>query len=199
MKFNEKLVRLRKIRGITQDEFASAVGVSRQAVYKWECGQSYPEVSKLLEIKLLFGISIDDLLDDGYEIAAPEKKKRKRAPKKVEAQPIAAAAEEKADEEAVVEVVSTNAEPAIISVEVNDASEAAAEAAEPEIAPAIEQEPEVELEVEIIESEPEVEAENADEPAIEQSPASEKAEKKTESEAPVPEKKGFFRRLFGKK
>ena len=81
MKFNEKIVRLRKIKGITQDELASAVGVSRQAVYKWECGQSYPEVAKLIEIKLLFGISIDDLLDESYEIALPEKKKRKRLPK----------------------------------------------------------------------------------------------------------------------
>ena len=52
MTFSEKLVRLRKIRGLTQDELASAVGVSRQAVYKWECGQSYPEVAKLLEIKM---------------------------------------------------------------------------------------------------------------------------------------------------
>ena len=68
MKFNEKIVRLRKIKGITQDEFANAVGVSRQAVYKWESGQSYPEVAKLLEIKLLFNISIDDLLDDNFDI-----------------------------------------------------------------------------------------------------------------------------------
>ena len=81
MTFKEKLIILRKIKGLTQDEFAKAVGVSRQAVYKWESGQSYPEVSKLLEIKLLFGISIDDLLDDNYEIALPEKKKRKRAVK----------------------------------------------------------------------------------------------------------------------
>ena len=58
MTFKEKLVILRKIRKITQDELASAVGVSRQAVYKWESGQSYPEVAKLLEIKLLFNISI---------------------------------------------------------------------------------------------------------------------------------------------
>ena len=78
MKFNEKIVKLRKLKGLTQDELASAVGVSRQAVYKWECGQSYPEVSKLLEIKLLFGISIDDLLDESFEIALPEKTKRKR-------------------------------------------------------------------------------------------------------------------------
>lgn len=77
MTFKEKLVNLRKIKGITQDEFAKAVGVSRQAVYKWESGQSYPEVTKLLEIKLLFGISIDDLLDETYEVRLPEKKKRR--------------------------------------------------------------------------------------------------------------------------
>ena len=81
MTFKEKLVILRKSRGLTQDEFASAVGVSRQAVYKWESGQSYPEVPKLLEMKLLFTISIDELLDDNYDIPLPEKKKRKRASK----------------------------------------------------------------------------------------------------------------------
>ena len=81
MTFQEKLIILRKSKGLTQDEFASAVGVSRQAVYKWESGQSYPEVPKLLEMKLLFSISIDELLDDNYDIPLPEKKKRKRAPK----------------------------------------------------------------------------------------------------------------------
>lgn len=81
MTFQEKLVILRKSKGLTQDEFASAVGVSRQAVYKWESGQSYPEVPKLLEMKLLFTISIDELLDDSYDIPLPEKKKKKRAPK----------------------------------------------------------------------------------------------------------------------
>ena len=81
MTFKEKIVILRKTRGLTQDEFAKAVGVSRQAVYKWESGQSYPEVAKLLEIKALFEISIDNLLDDSFEVALPEKKKRKRAPK----------------------------------------------------------------------------------------------------------------------
>lgn len=85
MTFKEKLVKLRKLKGITQDEFAKAVGVSRQAVYKWESGQSYPEVAKLLEIKLLFGISIDDLLDESYEVIVPEKKKRKKSVKPAEA------------------------------------------------------------------------------------------------------------------
>lgn len=79
MTFKEKLVRLRKIKGLTQDEFAKAVGVSRQAVYKWESGQSYPEVAKLLEIKVLFSISIDNLLDDSYEVALPEKKRKRKA------------------------------------------------------------------------------------------------------------------------
>ena len=88
MKFSEKLIRLRRINGITQEEFANKVGVSRQAVYKWESGQSYPEVPKLIEIKNLFGLSIDSLLDENFEIALPEKKKRKRAHK------VEAAAEE---------------------------------------------------------------------------------------------------------
>ena len=81
MTFSEKLVVLRKIKHLTQDEFASAVGVSRQAVYKWESGQSYPEVQKLLEMKMLFNISIDDLLDETFEIELPKKKRKKRAPK----------------------------------------------------------------------------------------------------------------------
>ncbi len=78
MTFGEKLIRLRKIKGITQDEFAAIIGVSRQAVYKWESEKSYPEVSKLLEIKNLFNISIDNLLDEGFEIEMPKKKRKKR-------------------------------------------------------------------------------------------------------------------------
>ena len=93
MTFKEKLVKLRKLKKITQDEFACAVGVSRQAVYKWESGQSYPEVPKLIEMKHLFGISIDDLLDDNYEVILPEKKKRKRrSPEEIAAEKEAKAA-----------------------------------------------------------------------------------------------------------
>ena len=121
MKFSEKIVRLRKTKGMTQEELAEAVGVSRQAVYKWECGQSYPEVAKLLELKLLFGISIDDLLDEAFEVAAPEKKRRKRVKKAVtevnaEAMPVEPVYEETPDiEETVTEtvpVVEANAEEA---------------------------------------------------------------------------------------
>ena len=86
MTFKEKIIKLRKQKGLTQDEFASAVGVSRQAVYKWESGQSYPEAQKLLEIKKLFDISIDDLLDDSFDVVIPEKKKRRRLPKEIKEQ-----------------------------------------------------------------------------------------------------------------
>ena len=96
MTFKEKLTVLRKNKGLTQDEFAKAVGVSRQAVYKWENGNSYPEVPKLLEIKALFGISLDDLFDDSYEVAVPEKKKRS-VKKAVVSEKIETPVEEKAE------------------------------------------------------------------------------------------------------
>lgn len=109
MKFNEKVVKLRKLKGLTQDEFASAVGVSRQAVYKWESGQSYPEVPKLLEMKLLFGISIDDLLDENYEVILPEKTKKKRISREKKAEIEAIVNSEKA------ETVEVKEEPAFVA------------------------------------------------------------------------------------
>ncbi len=126
MTFKEKVVKLRKMKGLTQDEFASAVGVSRQAVYKWESGQSYPEVAKLLEMKILFNISIDDLLDDSYDVIVPEKKKKKRVTKeireKVESKLAAApeaAKETKAEEPApVAEPVEAPAEEPAPEIEV---------------------------------------------------------------------------------
>ncbi len=112
MTFREKLVILRKIKGITQEEFACAVGVSRQAVYKWESGQSYPEVPKLLEMKLLFSISIDDLLDDSFEIELPKKKRKKRTPKVApEAQAAAPVVEAPKAEEPKKEVAPKKAAP----------------------------------------------------------------------------------------
>jgi DNA-binding XRE family transcriptional regulator len=97
MTFNEKLIRLRKINSLTQDEFAKSVGVSRQAVYKWESGQSFPEVPTLLQIKALFSVSIDDLLDESFEIALPEKKTRRVRAKSAS---VSKPAEENADPDA---------------------------------------------------------------------------------------------------
>ena len=78
MTFNEKLINLRKMRGLSQTDLALAIGVSRQAVYKWESGQSYPEAAKLIELKVFFNISIDDMRDDSFDVVLPAKKKRKR-------------------------------------------------------------------------------------------------------------------------
>ena len=111
MTFKEKIIKLRKLKGLTQDEFASAVGVSRQAVYKWESGQSYPEVAKLLEIKLLFNISIDDLLDESYEVIVPEKKKRKRISKEAKVEIEKAASAPVIEESAPVDEVKEEAAP----------------------------------------------------------------------------------------
>ena len=139
MTFHEKLVKLRKIKGLTQDEFASAVGVSRQAVYKWECGESYPEASKLVEIKLLFGISIDDLLDDSYEVIVPEKKKKKRMSKADAAKLEAQVQEEVAKQEKGVEPIFEEPKPAEPKPEPKPVEEPVAE--EPKAAEAPKPEP----------------------------------------------------------
>ena len=49
MKFNEKLQKLRKEKGMSQEALADELGVSRQAVSKWENGQVYPETEKLIQ------------------------------------------------------------------------------------------------------------------------------------------------------
>ena len=64
MTFKEKVVKLRKMKGLTQDEFASAVGVSRQAVQKWESGAVVPDLENLIKISKHFGISLDALVMD---------------------------------------------------------------------------------------------------------------------------------------
>ncbi|MBC2724451.1 helix-turn-helix domain-containing protein [Desulfosporosinus sp.] len=57
------LVNRRKEKGITQDELASYIGVSKASVSKWETGQSYPDVTFLPQLATYFNISIDELMD----------------------------------------------------------------------------------------------------------------------------------------
>ena len=59
-----KLSKLRRENNYTQEQFADMLGVSRQAVSKWENGTAYPETDKLLKISGVFGCSIDYLLKD---------------------------------------------------------------------------------------------------------------------------------------
>ena len=70
MTFSQKLIALRRRDGLTQTGLARAVGVTRQAVYLWEKGLSYPEAEALLALRRLFGVSIDALLVDEIDVDA---------------------------------------------------------------------------------------------------------------------------------
>ena len=69
MNFSEKLIRLRKREGISQEELASYLEVSRQAVSRWEQGTALPDAGNLLKLRQRFGVSVDWLLEDaqGWE------------------------------------------------------------------------------------------------------------------------------------
>lgn len=62
-----KLQQLRKQRGLSQETLAERLGVSRQAVSKWETGDSSPDLDKIMQIGAIFQISIDDLLKDSVQ------------------------------------------------------------------------------------------------------------------------------------
>ncbi|HPD88718.1 MAG TPA: helix-turn-helix transcriptional regulator [Oscillospiraceae bacterium] len=72
MEFYEKLKNIRKKNGMSQEDLADQLGVSRQAVSKWENGQGFPETEKLMQISSLFNVSLDYLLKEEHEEAAAE-------------------------------------------------------------------------------------------------------------------------------
>ena len=73
MEFHEKLQELRKHRGMTQEELAEALYVSRTAVSKWESGRGYPSIDSLKQISGYFSVTIDDLLSGDKLIFIAEK------------------------------------------------------------------------------------------------------------------------------
>lgn len=70
MALPEKLYTLRKKSGLSQEQLAEALNVSRQAISKWEGGSAMPESDKLLALSNYFGVSLDYLLKDGALDAA---------------------------------------------------------------------------------------------------------------------------------
>ena len=76
MEFHEKLQELRKSRGLTQEELAGALFVSRTAISKWESGRGYPSIDSLKEISRYFSVSIDDLLSGEQLIFIAEKENK---------------------------------------------------------------------------------------------------------------------------
>ena len=78
MEFNEKLQELRKQRGLTQEELAEKLYVSRTAISKWESGRGYPNIESLKAIAKFFSVTVDELLSSGEVLTiAEEDNKRK--------------------------------------------------------------------------------------------------------------------------
>ena len=63
----DKIIRLRKKNGWSQEELAEKMNVSRQAVSKWESAQTVPDLEKILQLSGLFGVTTDYLLKDELE------------------------------------------------------------------------------------------------------------------------------------
>ncbi len=80
MEFNEKLQNLRKQKGLTQEELAEALYVSRTAISKWESGRGYPSIDSLKEIAKFFSVTIDELLssDEVLSIAEEDNKQKEK-------------------------------------------------------------------------------------------------------------------------
>ena len=64
MYFNEKLISLRKSKGLSQEELGAELNVSRQTVSKWESCQSYPDFQRLVLLSDFFGLTLDELVKD---------------------------------------------------------------------------------------------------------------------------------------
>lgn len=81
MRLSEKIIKLRKEKGLSQEEFGDKINVSRQAISKWETEQSQPEIEKVKEISKVFGVSIEYLLNDEIEYERKTTRYNKKAKK----------------------------------------------------------------------------------------------------------------------
>lgn len=75
MTFGEKLYKLRKSQGLSQEALAEKLNTSRQAVSKWENNNGYPETEKIILISKIFQVKLDDLLLDDRAIGSDNEKK----------------------------------------------------------------------------------------------------------------------------
>lgn len=74
MNLGEKIYKLRKEKGYSQEALAEQLGTTRQAVSKWENNQGYPETEKLLQLSNIFEVSVDFLLKDDKEVKGADEK-----------------------------------------------------------------------------------------------------------------------------
>ena len=77
--FSDNLIQLRKLKGLSQEELAEKVGVSRQTLSKWEVGESLPDIEKSRALADVFDVSLDELVsyenDDMPGFGVPPKGK----------------------------------------------------------------------------------------------------------------------------
>ena len=80
MEFNQKLQELRKQKGLTQEELAEKLYVSRTAISKWESGRGYPNIESLKTIAKFFSVTLDELLstDEVLTIAEEDNKRKEK-------------------------------------------------------------------------------------------------------------------------
>ena len=81
MEFNQRLQELRKQKGLTQEELATSLYVSRTAISKWESGRGYPNIESLQAIAKFFSVTVDELLSTNEVLTIAEednKRKEKR-------------------------------------------------------------------------------------------------------------------------
>jgi len=78
MEFHEKLQELRKQKGITQEQLAAALYVSRTAVSKWESGRGYPNIDSLKAIAKFFSVTVDELLSGDELLGVAEEDTRQK-------------------------------------------------------------------------------------------------------------------------
>lgn len=78
MKFNEKLIELRKKEGLSQEELGYRLNVTRQTISKWELAQTTPEMEKIIEISKIFNISVDELINSNENKEIEEKQEIKQ-------------------------------------------------------------------------------------------------------------------------
>jgi transcriptional regulator with XRE-family HTH domain len=78
MEFHVKLQELRKRKGLTQEELAQALYVSRTAISKWESGRGYPNIDSLKALAVFFHISIDELLSGDELLTIAQKDSRQK-------------------------------------------------------------------------------------------------------------------------
>lgn len=67
MKFNENLQAIRRVRKLSQEDVAEKLGISRQAVAKWESGTAFPDIENLIQLSELFCVTIDSLVKENEE------------------------------------------------------------------------------------------------------------------------------------